>query len=84
MRYNSAILAASLFSLVGLIIPSHHQAEGASLLASVKNSKLASASTDDCTNQPGDLHSKDCKSNTKASKIDLDRKGHKVVKKSKR
>lgn len=79
MRYNLAILVTSLFAVAGLIIPSHYQAEGAGFLVMGKNLKQGSAAAGECSSQPGNPQSHaDCKSDTKASKVDLDRKGHKV------
>lgn len=79
MRYNLAILGVSLFAVAGLIIPSHYQAQGAGFLVIGKNLKQGSAAAGECSSQPSNPHSQsDCKSDTKASKVDLDRKGHKI------
>jgi hypothetical protein len=80
-RYHLATLSACMFAVLGLIIPLNQGAEGASTIAINKNFKSQSTSSSDCAGQLGGLQSEDgCKSDTKASKVDLDRKGHKVKK----
>jgi hypothetical protein len=70
-----------MFAVLGLIIPLNHVAEGASITAVNKNFKSQSTSSSDCAGHLGGLQSDHgCKSDTKASKVDLDRKGHKVKK----
>ena len=80
-RYHLATLSACMFAVLGLIIPLNHLVEGASVTALNKNFKSQSTSSSDCAGQLGSLHSDNgCKSDTKVSKVDLDRKGHKVKK----
>jgi hypothetical protein len=77
MRYNSIILSACLFAVAGLVIPSYGEAEAAGQLALKTKSAGASA---DCPAVHGGLQADSCKHDSKSSKIDLDRKGHKVKK----
>ena len=80
-RYHLATLSACLFSILGLIIPLNNGAEGAGPSQVGKNFKYQSTTSSDCASQLGGLQSgDDCKSDSKASKVDLDRKGHKVKK----
>lgn len=83
MRYNSAILAACLFSLAGLIVPS--SLDGADAASAIKGKKFGSnagTTADNCGGTlQGDHLDGDCKLDSKkTSKMDLDRKGHKVKK----
>jgi hypothetical protein len=82
LRHNSAILAACLFAITGLIIPASF--DGAEAAGSIvgKNFKSNTAATaKGCDGTQSDPNfSDDCKTDSKNTKIDLDRKGHKVKK----
>lgn len=81
MRAKSAVFAACVFALGGLIIPSHFEAEAAGPIKLATGAKLSNSSSDSCTAGSGELGKSDCKDDSKdAKKIDLDRKGHKVKK----
>ena len=69
-----------MFAVLGLIVPLNHSADGAGTIAINKNFKSQSSASSDCAGQLGDQSEHGCKSDTKASKVDLDRKGHKVKK----
>jgi hypothetical protein len=81
MRFQISILSACLFAIAGLVIPSHYQAEAAGAGNLGKTIKYTGMSSGDCAGQKGGLQTQDdCKADSKSSKVDLDRKGHKVKK----
>ncbi len=80
MRVQSAIVVSCLFAVGSLILPSHNQAVAAGI--TIGKSLGGSVNNNGCS-EPIKDHTQDqgCKPDLKKlAKVDLDRKGHKVVK----
>jgi hypothetical protein len=80
MRVQSAIVVSCLLAVGSLVLPPHNQAQATGI--TIGKTLAASSNGNGCT-EPISDHTQDhsCKPDSKkVTKVDLDRKGHKVVK----